>query len=721
MKLRIIVIALFLFGKSLASLEDKVFVNPKAKSTFDSLVGKAKSAWSGAGNMLEGMGQGFGYVGKGYKYSYRVFNDASSSVFVATEQLTELLGASFRGQIQNIAILGPNANTDEAFYNQQLYLTVWIDGDTKQKDLNKYSRTANNYLQKYGGIAGKAHITGKGIWKIPAGFVNVNTIILGTLGKDLGAIASGIIDIVKGLVKAGLKAIQKVTGLDVGADKLSEPLDRYKLLSKIIYPWQENDDKVYYYRSYSRQGELKAEYLDLAGTTSEFSGQFYNHSTKNIPLQFTKDGNPYTVTLEPNSFNLLESSKDVDFSIRPSQGDETRGFHFYNDTVSKQSQIAFIPISADGIGNVTSKSKNQKGPLKKSDLVVVGPKLYTYEIYDSSEGPAVGVQGLKIGNFDQPSTGGVRDINPAVCHLWYKNAKTAAAEMQKEQQKSGKTPTYNAIPFDVPEQVWINYKSSDYTLQEKVLTGSAVDFYLLRPQIKEKSGAWLYIVSLQTNDEVKAKKFLDRLSAGNIGAKAIFTDVTKEELDKKRLLAMKPNVNGFIVDDQGAGASGVTGAVLLTDWFGAQGVGSGPFYYELDPSLLRIDQFASVIWFDKKFYDENAKTGGLAIKTSVMKELSENLPKWILQYQTDQDGAKAALKKYLLQKGNAGQGTKESSGIFVDATVAPEQRQFTEQGKELYQTLIDGPISLKNFPIMRKAGNNWYTRTLGDKPKNWPK
>ncbi len=706
---------------------DKVSSSDRIKDQFNSIVNQGKNVFNGGMNMLEGMGQGFGYVSSDYKYSYRVFNDAPSSVFVATEQLTEFLGASFRGELKNAIVLGPNANTGEALYNQQLYLTVFICGDTKNSALNQYQATPRNYLQKYGGIAGKLHLSGKGFWKVPAKIVNVIGDIGGVVGTDLGAVASGIIDIVQATTDAAKNAALSAFGIKTGKGQVSDALERYALLMKTIYPpAPKDDDKVYYYHAFARYNEkdqklkMEAEYLDLAGTTSEFSGQFYNHSSKNIPLQFTKDGRPYTVTLEPETFNLLQSSRDIDYSIRPKEDDKGIGFQFYNGTVSAQNSIGFIPLSSQGIGNVISTQQDPKKMVKKDDLVVVGPKLYTYEVVDTSQGPAVGVQGLKIGNFDQPVSQNVRDINPAVCHLWFKDAKTAQAEMEKEQQAQNVPLDYNAVAFDIPEQVWINYKTADQVLQEKVPTGTVKDFYLIRPQIKEKE-AWLYIVTVQTTDDAKAKKFLDRLSAGIIGTKAVYTDVTNDELDKKTVLSMKPNLNGFIEDLQGSDASGVTGAVVLADWFAPQGVGDGPFYYELDPGVLRVDQFANAIWYDSKFYTQDEKTGSLQLSVDVLKDLSTLLPQWIEQYKTNPDSAKAALKKYLQEKGNAGDPRDDqSNGIFVNAKLSPAQREFTLQGKNLLHTLVDGPISLKNYPIMRKAGTNWYTRTLGDKPENWP-
>ncbi len=349
------------------------------------------------------------------------------------------------------------------------------------------------------------------------------------------------------------------------------------------------------------------------------------------------------------------------------------------------------------------------GTEKKPKLVVGPPKLYTYKVYDLPPGPVVEIQGVGIGNFDQPVSGRIRDINPAKCTLWYQSAAQAQEITQKKQKgEPQQKEDYSVEPFDLPENIWVNYQTKDYTYHKKVTPGQMLDFTLLRPQLSEEAG-WLYIVSFKDDNDKKAQKFLDRLHKGLIGQGAIKTDITKP-IDKKNILTnMRANPNGIVDDTKGPGSSGITGIILLADQYKPQGLGDGPFYYVLEPSVLRVDQFVNVIWFDEKFYEKDPKTGLLTgLSKTVMQGLAQNLPQWITQYKKDKDGAKAAVKLFLQEKAN--------QGLFVDPKVAAGSRVFTKQGQGLFESTITGPISIENYPIMRKAGSSYVIAKPDDLP-----
>jgi len=421
---------------------------------------------------------------------------------------------------------------------------------------------------------------------------------------------------------------------------------------------------------------------------------------------FTKDGNGYAATLEKNSFSLLQSSTQKN-SIRPAAC-ELGKFAFYKARPLTQANIFnVLPVTAEGLGNMRN-----AGTKDKPKLVPGGPPmLYTYHVYDEKGAPTVEIQGTSIGNFAQPVSGRVRDINPVNGVFWYQSAAQAqeiAQKQKKEQKATTSTEDYSMVPFDLPENSWLSYQTNDYMYQEKVTPGNVFKFNLLRPQLAEKTG-WLYLVSFTSDDESKNKKFLARLSAGKIGQEAISSDVTKP-IDKQNILTnMKANPNGIIDDTKGQGNSGVIGIILLADQYKPTGMGSGPFYYVLPPSVLRIDQFANVIWFDSSFYQKDAATGALTgLKPSVMQELASSLPQWIKQYKNDKDAARAAVKLFLQQKGN--------KGLFENPKVAAGNRVLIKQGEELLESLITGPISIENYPIMRKAGTSYMIT----KPANLP-
>jgi hypothetical protein len=629
------------------------------QNAFKEVTQKIKTVWDGAGSMLKGMGQSFGVVDSSYKYSYHVYNDAAVPIFVAEERLTGLLGATFQGEIKKGLTIGPNADSGEAFYNRPLYISVWICVETsdEQKKIQKYAKSSQEWAG-WGAIAGT--VAGMGVASpLTAG-----------LGASLGALAGSIATV--------------------------ETLKKYKLYEKNIYPWSPNDQNVYFYRAYTRQGTLYAEYLDLKKTTAGFLGQFYNATNANIMVEFKKDDVDYSATLEPNSFNMLQSSSKP-YSIRP-PANEKRGFQFYKDTISKDTMISFIPLASEGLAYMVNISTDPNRP----SYAAGSPMMYTYEIYDSPDGIVVGTQGLSIGTYDQPTTGKIRDLNPAECHLWYQSA----AQLQAINTKNGVEPNNLERAFDIPESVWISYKSHDYTYRKKINPGEVIDFAILRPLLQEQ--AFLYVVACASQDEKKVTLFLDRLHAG------LLVQATRSDASQKagNTRTAQIGTRGTIDDTKTTDGSGVIGTILLQDLFFAQGVGTGPFYYTIRPSILRIDQFVSNIWFDQRFYLQDKSNGNLTLNPEIFAELSTTLPQWIAQYTRDAAGVQSALKKYLQEKGNP--------GLFIDPSKSTQAREFNSQGTLLYNTLLQGPISIASYPVLKRSGTNYYVFALGDKPADWP-
>ena len=66
-------------------------------------------------------------------------------------------------------------------------------------------------------------------------------------------------------------------------------------------------------------------------------------------------------------------------------------------------------------------------PNKAPTYVPADPMLYTYEVFQGSQGLDVSMQGLGIGNYTQTvgkdsTKNVVRDINPLECHVWYQSS-----------------------------------------------------------------------------------------------------------------------------------------------------------------------------------------------------------------------------------------------------------------------------------------------------------
>ncbi|MGB8467498.1 MAG: hypothetical protein WCE21_00685 [Candidatus Babeliales bacterium] len=481
-----------------------------------------------------------------------------------------------------------------------------------------------------------------------------------------------------------LKEMQKKTFNT--ADKGTQ--QKNKFYDRLLTSWGPDDSNVYYYRVFSRRGALVGESLDVKGEGTAFLGQFINNSNKEVQLAFTYDATPYTVTLEQKTFSMLQTKADAPNAIRPPVGTD-RGFTITDGTTP----LAYIPIAPFGICNVsnTGTEKNPKWTLESS-------LLYSYELYNDGSALRVDAQGLGIGNFSQPINGLIRDITPVACSLWVKST-AQLKEQIKKAQKDKQSPESSAeLLFDEPYTIWISYQTKDFQLLKQMNVGQLFNFSLIRPCVNEKQ-AWLYIVALSTNDAAKAKKFMTKLHTGSLGKQAFFTAIKDPYNTTDIQNNLKPNSNGLLIEQD----TKIRGVVLLADCFFPQGTGSGTYYYELNPSVLRVDQFAQGIFFDKKYY--SGADDKVQLSDSVLRELGENLKRWIFDYRKNAATTIADIKQYVI--------------AHIDTNFITNGA-LNSYGEQFFQQLIKGPVSIEHYPVIRKAGLNYFVFSLGAKPDGWP-
>ena len=105
----------------------------------------------------------------------------------------------------------------------------------------------------------------------------------------------------------------------------------------------------------------------------------------------------------------------------------------------------------------------------------------------------------------------------------------------------------------------------------------------------------------------KQKHFSKRLSDGVIGQGALEPFVTVPDFDASTVLkTITANPKGIIDDTKGSGSSGIQGLVLVVDYFSPRGLGYGPYYYTIQPALLRVDQVSGLFG---SFLDTKKITG----------------------------------------------------------------------------------------------------------------
>jgi hypothetical protein len=502
----------------------------------------------------------------------------------------------------------------------------------------------------------------------------------------------------------------------------------------------EKDSTIYYFHIYTEQGVPKGEFIGpglLAGplgTSSEFDGVLYNKSTIPARLRFIKDTHSYTVTLEPNTWSLLSSTSTVPYSIRP----KTTGQNSFTFTFDANTSID-IPLASTGLAYIFKDPQTQQ--------TTTLPATYTYALYqDTHNKPGIDIQGICLGNYDQPGVQfqaakvalfgtkasytypdvkRVRDINPATCFIWYQSAQQV---LQSSTEKNMVVPE-NFIPYEPPEQVWLSYVTKDYTLQQKLRPGIITPFLLIRPQLQEKE-AQLYVVAFSAGEEKNIALFLHRLHAGIIGKEATYNPITHPfSLSSDLLTTLSPNLSGSINDTTGKEASGITGTILLVDTFTPRGMGTGPFYYSLQPALLQINE-AFIATISSTLDPQLVKNS--TDQQTIVREIKTKLPEWIRQYAQQQSSITTYgitkqnyqqpslfarlqslvpdLTSYLKQKG-----AKE---MFVNPTTTGDARLFNDRGKQTLYALLFGPLSISNPPLLRQSGTSYAV--LGEKPSTWP-
>lgn len=616
---------------------------------------------------VKGMLGAFGYLPDDYTVNIRIWNDSPGLLGVAKQEMTKILEAGFAGNVTRIAEhtqkgkkvpgLLPYTNTGD-WMKEKLYFTLWLLIDRGNLNYDEYKTKVEDYA-----LVGTAF----------PGF-----------GTALGALFGGM--------------------------KTTDELDKYKLYSKDMS--QKDPDNVYHFRAYTKQGKIYGEYLGIKTVTQEFSGVFFNSTDNNkISLEFLKDGTTYKVGLEAHTFSLLNSSTGNPTSIRGPKK-ENRAFTFYNDS----SVVAAIPIPAQGVCNVQLDPKTNK-------LIPGSPMVYTYEVFPgklvNKKGPKVGVQGLAIGNFNQPFDPAnpqkniVRDINPLQCHVWYQSdqqAQTIAAQEIEAQAKAGEAPGTPPTFYNFTEQVWVFYKTKDSTYQKKLSPGDVIDFNVIRPRLSEKN-AWIYVVALKTNDDKKALTFLNRLADGVIGEdlKEPVTKIKKFDVEMA-LTTIQTNTHGLINDTAGSGSSGIQGFVLLTDKILPRGIGIGPFYYQINPPQVDVSQLIDL--FSSYLHEKNFTNinGQMVLSDAVQKELTNNIKSWIALYQKKKNQVVQQVTQYLQEKG--------ADALFSDPKAAT--KTLNDLGKKAVTALISDPVSIANYPQWVQGGTNQYVYYLGDTPKDWP-
>jgi hypothetical protein len=675
-----------------------------------------------------------GLPGDSYIFNYLGWNDSPIPIVTTHQQIRSIMGTQFQGNLDDQALIPPfkkfsdsvfiqtgtsqnlSTNADQkAYQTHKLYLGAYAFVDPDQKKI-EYPSSLSDYQQNYQSIS-------------PT---------LPSIVKKLQPSNTDVGSIVADIASLGLLELFRVT---FSTQFLVKAATAYKIL---IEKGVENDDNVWIFRVYKNTEGIQGEVLwggttSVVGFTQDFSGVFFsNANQEDIYMQFTKDGITHVVNLEPNTFNYLQSSKKSN-SIRPKESTDHVGISFFKGRPPTGHQFAYLPLMPYGLANVLDTSTgNPDDANYKPAYSIGGPKQYTYEIYTNKSGSlSLAVHSLTPGKYPVPVMTshmqvsdawrtdadkefvmtstilyGRRDINPATCNVWYKDATMWQQERETEFKKTTtEALSYSQIPINPPENVWACYQSKDTVVRKKIAPGAVESFKIIRPGFYEQDKGWLYLVSIQSNDDAKTEQFLDRISSGAIGKEARNAHIEIPGIGNQETLAaalnfMQPSTLGLIYDTNNGNdqnSTGLTGALLCIDSFVANGDGDGPFFYQVLPPFLQVSDLIAVMQLkvDEKtgqpLYDE--------------KELAMNLVGWITDYYANKvDAVTAGITLYLQRFGN--------DNLFANPEEQPERRKFSTIGLQVRDSLLTGPVSIKNYPLLRYCGINYPLTT--EVPTGWP-
>ncbi len=491
---------------------------------------------------------------------------------------------------------------------------------------------------------------------------------------------------------------------------------------------EKHDKTVYWYNVYENPAGVHGEYLGSGKTISTtFTGSFYNSLPTSQTVTFPFAGQQFTTVLEPSSSAILQDDSTITNCIRPPLG--TTAF-FDCGPAGK------MPIAPDGLAT---------GNFSNNAWTNVNPMQYHYELYaDHTATPKVWSAGLSVGHFVQATNGRVRDITPVRCLIWNKSA----AQMNNT--------NFGIVYLDQPQTtVWVVYSTKGWsnstqkiqdTVMAKIPAGTALQMYILRPLIDGSvklfatdvaqtdpvapdaslttllnqttlgvsvkpidifasmatatpttSKAILYIVSLATTDDAKAKVFLQNLIAGKIALPDLsaaqpttLTDAVKGSL----LAGAQPTNVGQMKDP----ISGVTGYLLTSDMFLPYGNGGGPFYYSINPACATVSPlYTSLAPYIKPelLSTDDKKNAFLQV-----------LGGWITQgYQGlgQLPAIRSSLQDYLQQNGK--------SVLFNPGTST-----LSLQGTMCVDMALTGPSGVIHCPLLMSTGINYFVYTQGEIP-----
>lgn len=550
-------------------------------------------------------------------------------------------------------------------------------------------------------------------------------------------------------------------------------------------PQYHNCQDTYVYNFYSNSSGTHSEYLGWnKGTTNDFYGQIYNASPEPCYLRYTYNNEVFTVLLEPNTFNFLQSDSSNPQSMRPGE----LVFTFANGTTQT------IGLTKTWIADKAGKTTT--------------PMQCHYEIYKSGNTTEVFQTGLGIGNYTPSVNGDLRMIGPVTCSIWNKSAAQATSypEYVPIQSKSrtvwfgygtpgwadittgvqniliGTIPYGEAVTFKFirptvyPYQVTLpsglklaTQKLSEYDMlpiknvnQDPAMSNITQGFYrrvgrilqwgcqmpsvLNTQQVNEEdllgqllqpvnlkiymdalapttAKANLYVFSLDTADEKKARRYMEKLITGELSydyksqnefVKKLQNDIAS--IKNKSTLSQQTKsdlMSGSLKTDYGLvydNETGVTGHPLIIDVFIPYGNGLGPYYYTVEPPIQSVS-LAKLSWLQTYLKSQFFSTTD---QTSAFAAILQQWVQKIYASDTVTEGVQAVYPDIVsfLQQNGVDELFNVNQGVV-------DRKSMGSLGNYVISTLLIGPMSIINQPLYWNSGVSSYVISGTSQPTTY--
>lgn len=681
------------------------FLNPffVFANSLDDNWGSFKSTMSGIGDGIKDFGEGiaesFGKSPPGFHYSFRVFNNSSKTVTAKANSVKKVQGMAIKGSnIKSITLEPSTDSGSSGFNNISYYLDVvldWGTGKFTKSIVNAY-KSLKNDTKVY---AYNVYETKKGI---DGEFLGEKT----TTNDFLASIYNS------------LDTPQTVT-FTYGDQVFSTKLDPKSFNSLLSVP-----DIPHCLRPATGTRELNFGSAGSIKITANGLGiKIKNQAGKETinPSQYH-----YEIIGDGNSARAV-----------------TAGFGVGHYTQVTTSRIRNITPVKCLVWNESAEQMST-GIIKGSDLVYIDqPKRSVWVAYAT---PGWSNKTAKLDGtiMAQVPLGKALEFYVMRPLIDGKNYPTAEEILHtqnlKPNPKLNKIDT-SALDVGIPKEKK-TYKAGQELLEkagikEHGLFGQKEGTGLLdaKPDITEQEGntpvvlpsldvfakvkaeapktnkADLYIVSLDTTDEKKAKEFLQNLLNGKVAIPAGPTDKDLVLTDEQKMLLMSGKslpAKGILHDKD----SGVSGLLLAHDIFTPSGRNFGPttsgaHYYSVRSPYSNLTTTLYVT-FSQHLSEESLKN-----RNTIFDVLRE----WVTAMaseKTVKDGigkVRPKVEEFLKKNGKNNIFKLKSDGT-VDKTA------FSRIGIFAIDCLLTGSNSLMHLPVIWTHGINYFTYSFGKIPTN---